>query len=55
MFTALAVNIVYRTKDGPNRGIVKAIEQWLRALGDEGLTKAVEDIYIIEHSLGSTS
>ncbi|OCK87021.1 uncharacterized protein K441DRAFT_671445 [Cenococcum geophilum 1.58] len=55
MFTAPAVNIACRTKDGPNGGIVKAIEQWLRALGDEGLTKAVEDIYMIEHSPGSTS
>lgn len=54
IFTAPAVNIACKKKDGLDQRVMESIEQWLVALGDEGLARAVEEMYMIEQTPGST-
>jgi hypothetical protein len=48
MFTAPAVNVACRTKDDLSEDVIKLVENWLLHLGDEGFTRAVNDMYVIE-------
>jgi len=50
IFTAPAVNVACRSKNGPDEGTIRVIKDWLKTLGDNGLIKAVEDMYLIKHS-----
>jgi hypothetical protein len=49
IFTAPAVNIACRSKNGPDEETVGMIKDWLKSLGDDGLSKAADDIDVIDH------
>lgn len=50
IFTAPALNISCKNKAGPDDRTLESIKDWVMGLGDEALSKAVMELYPIEHS-----